>query len=209
MKKKMWSIALSLFCTGMATAFASPARAQEDTKAKSSVTVVPGAPASGPRAEFLTELKIHEDKYIRLAEALPAEKYTWRPADGVRSVSEVFLHVAAANYNIPHIFGFAPPAGFTPKGFDKSTTDKAKIIETLKDSFAHVRQGVSNLPDADLEKQIDWFTGSKITYRGVLLFIISHVSEHLGQQIAYARVNGIVPPWTEDQQRKQAEKPKQ
>jgi len=148
---------------------------------------------------------------LRLAEATPAEKYIWRPAADVRSIAEVYLHVAAANFNLPNLIGTPPPEGFQAKGFDKSTNDKAKIIQTLRDSFAHMRQAVINMPDADLDKQLDWFGGSKNTERGILLFIMRHMGEHLGQSIAYARMNGIVPPWTEDQQKaaKPETKPKQ
>jgi uncharacterized damage-inducible protein DinB len=170
----------------------------------------PAAPTSGPRAEFLNELKGEEGKFISLAEAVPADKYTWRPGEGVRSISEVFMHVAAANYNLPKLIGTPPPASFKPQGFDKSITDKAKVIETMKDSFAHVRTAVVNMPDSDLEKQLDWF-GGKNTERGILLFMMRHMAEHLGQSIAYVRMNGITPPWTEEQQRQQAkpqEKPK-
>jgi uncharacterized damage-inducible protein DinB len=169
------------------------------------------APTSGVRAEFLNELKIQEEKFVQLAQAIPADKYTWRPAEGVRSISEVFLHVAAANFNLTKVFGYPPPPGFKVQGFDKSTTDKAKIIQTMQDAFAHMRQGVINMPDADVEKQIDWF-GAKNTYRGILLFILRHNAEHLGQAIAYARMNGVVPPWTGEQQaaqKKAQEKPKQ
>ena len=172
--------------------------AQEKAPEKSTEASVP---VSGPRAEFLTELKVEQDKFIKLAEAIPADKYFWRPAPDVRSVGEVYLHVAAANYNLPTLFGVAAPAGFKPQGFDKSTTDKARIVETLNDSFAHLRRAVISMPDSDLEKQLDWF-GGKNTYRGILLFIMRHMAEHLGQSIAYARVNGIVPPWTEEQQQK-------
>jgi len=85
------------------------------------------------------------------------------------------------------------------------------VIEILKDSFNHLRVAVMNMPDSDLEKQLDWF-GGKNTERGILLFIMRHMGEHLGQSIAYARIEGIVPPWTEEQQREQKkpqEKPKQ
>jgi uncharacterized damage-inducible protein DinB len=157
------------------------------------------APTSGPRAEFLNELKGEQEKFLRLADAVPTEKYSWRPGEGVRSFSEVFLHVAAANYNLPKLIGTPPPDGFRVQGYDKSITDKAKVIEAMKDSFTHVRQAVINMPDADLEKQLDWF-GGKNTERGILLFIMRHMAEHLGQSIAYARVNGIVPPWTEEMQ---------
>ena len=166
------------------------------------------APTSGVRAEFLNELKTQEDKFVSLAQAIPADKYTWRPAEGVRSISEVFLHVAAANFNLPKLIGVAPPPGFKVQGFDKSTTDKTKIIQSLQDAFAHMRQAVVSMPDSDLEKQVDLF-GGKYTYRGVLLFILRHNAEHLGQAIAYARMNGVVPPGTEEQQKKQPVKPKQ
>jgi uncharacterized damage-inducible protein DinB len=156
---------------------------------------------TGYRSEVLAEVMIQEDKFTRLAEAIPADKYTWRPAADVRSFAEVFLHVSAANYNIYQAVGTPPPAGLDVKGLEKSTTDKAKIIATLKDSFAHAKAAIKALPDADLEKSMDWF-GGKNTDRGVLLFVVRHGAEHLGQSIAYARVVGIVPPWTEDAKKK-------
>jgi len=152
---------------------------------------------TGFRSEVLAEVMIQEDKFVRLAKAVPADKYTWRPVPEVRSIAEVFLHVATANYNIYQIIGAAPPAGFDGKTFEKSTTDKTKIVAALRDSFAHARKAISAMPDTDLEKRMDWF-GGKNTERGVLLFAVRHGAEHLGQAIADARVNGVVPPWTED-----------
>jgi len=152
---------------------------------------------TGFRSEVLAEVMIQEDKFVRLAGAIPADKYTWRPVPEVRSIAEVFLHVATANYNIYQIVGAAPPSGFDGKNFEKSTTDKTKIVAALKDSFAHARKAITAMPDADLEKSMDWF-GGKNTERGVLLFAVRHGAEHLGQAIADARVNGVVPPWTED-----------
>lgn len=160
---------------------------------------------TGYRSEVLAEVMIQEDKFTRLAEAIPAEKYTWRPAAEARSIGEVFLHVSAANYNLYKLAGTPPPTGFNAAGFDKSTTDKAKIVATLKDSFSHAKLAIKAMPDADLEKSMDWF-GGKNTERGILLFIVRHAAEHLGQSIAYARSIGIVPPWTEDMQKKPAEK---
>lgn len=170
-------------------------RAQSAAPAKSAAATA--APTTGVRAEFLNELKIQEDKFLQLAQAIPASKYGWRPGEGVRSISEVYMHVAAANYNLPHVFGVAPPVGFKVEGFDKSTSDKAKVIDALKDSYDHMREAVLKMPDADVEKQVDWF-GAKNTYRGVMLFIVRHGAEHLGQSIAYARMNGVVPPWSEE-----------
>jgi len=152
---------------------------------------------TGFRSEVLAEVMIQEDKFVHLAGAIPAEKYTWRPAAEVRSIAEVFLHVAAANYNIYQMVGAAAPAGLDIKSLEKSTTDKAKVIAVLKESFAHARKAITAMPDADLEKSLDWF-GGKNTERGVLLFVVRHAAEHLGQAIADGRVNGIVPPWTED-----------
>ena len=160
---------------------------------------------SGYRSEVLAEVMIQEDKFLRLAEAIPADKYSWRPAPDVRSFAEVFLHVSAANYNLYKLVGTPPPSGFEVKGFEKSTTDKAKVMATLKDSFAHARKAITAMPDANLDKSLDWF-GGKNTQRGILLFVVRHAAEHLGQSIAYARFIGVVPPWTEDMQKEQKQK---
>jgi len=159
---------------------------------------------TGYRSEVMAEVMVQEDKLTRLAEAIPADKYTWRPSDDTRSFAEVFLHISAANYNLYKLVGTPPPSGIDIKGLDKSTTDKAKVVATLKDSFAHAKQAIKAMPDADLEKSLDWF-GGKNTERGILLFIVRHTAEHLGQSIAYARMVGVVPPWTEDM-KKQPEK---
>jgi len=158
---------------------------------------------TGYRSEVLAEVMIQENKFVRLAEAIPAEKFNWRPAPDVRSFAEVFLHVSAANYNLYKLVGSPPPSNVDLKTLEKSTTDKTKVIATLKDSFAHARKAITDMPDANLEKSLDWF-GGKNTQRGILLFIVRHAAEHLGQSIAYARFAGIVPPWTEDAQKAQA-----
>jgi uncharacterized damage-inducible protein DinB len=160
---------------------------------------------TGFRSEVMAEVMVQEDKFTRLAEAIPADKYNWRPAADVRSFAEVFLHVSAANYNLYKLVGTPPPTGIDVKNLEKSTTEKAKVVATLKDSFSHAKQAIKAMPDADLEKSMDWF-GGKNTERGVLLFIVRHAAEHLGQSIAYARMAGVVPPWTEDAQKKQPEK---
>src|SRR5207248_7609893 len=118
--------------------------------------------------------------------------------------AEVFLHVSAANYNLYKLVGTPPPTGVDVKNLEKSTTEKAKVVATLKDSFAHAKQAIKPMPDADLEKSMDWF-GGKNTERGLLLFIVRHGAEHHGQSIAYSRMAGVVPPWTVDAQKKKAE----
>jgi uncharacterized damage-inducible protein DinB len=165
------------------------------------------APTSGYRAEFLQELAGLESKFVRLAEQMPADKYAWRPAEGVRSVGEVFLHVSQANFGLTRRIGTPAPAGFQPQGYEKSTTDKARIVDQLKQSFAHMRAAAIKASDADADKTMPWFGGSTITQRAFLVFVVRHAGEHLGQSIAYARMNGVVPPWTEDAQRQQQQRP--
>ena len=156
---------------------------------------------TGYRSEVLAEVMIQEDKFSRLAEAIPADKYNWRPTPEVRSFAEVLLHVSAANYNLYKLVGTPPPANIDIRNLEKSTTDKAKVIATLKDSFVHAKAAIKAMSDADLDKSLDWF-GGKNTQRGILLFIVRHAAEHLGQSIAYARLAGVVPPWTEDAKKK-------
>lgn len=188
--------------------FGPPSGAQETAEHKT--TAMATAPTSGFRAEFLEEVAYYEQRYTRLAEAMPAEKYTWRPAEGVRSVGEVFTHITAANYGIARALGTAPPAGFDPKAVAAMSGDKAKVVQALKESFDHFRSAVIALNEADADKPQKMFNRST-TLRGSFIAITGHFGEHLGQSIAYARMNGVVPPWTEDfqkQQQKPADKPK-
>ena len=150
----------------------------------------------GFKAEYLAELTVAEDHLVHLAETIPAEKYTWRPAVGVRSFSEVFLHVAGSNFNLPRVLGVVAKEGMLTSDYWTSTTDKTRIIADLKQSFAFLRAGIAKLTDADADKTMPWFDGEN-TYRGILYFFTRHTGEHTGQLIAYARVNGIVPPWSE------------
>jgi len=148
------------------------------------------------RQEGLNRIGTLEKKFSTLAEKVPADKYTWRPGEGVRSISEVFLHIAGANFGLTRVFGTPPPDGFVGKGFDKSTTDKAQIVPKVKDSFAHLRQAIEKLSASDADKAVKMF-GQDTTQRGALLMALEHLSEHLGQSIAYARMAGVVPPWSE------------
>ena len=159
-----------------------------------SAQVAPKSP--GFRAEYLPELSVAEDHLLRFAETIPAEKYSWRPAPGVRSVSEILLHIAGSNLNLPRVLGLAPREGMVGGDYDKSTADKDTILARLRQSFAFLRRSIEQLTDADAEKKVEWFDGEN-TYRGVLYFMARHTGEHTGQLIAYARINGIAPPWSE------------
>jgi len=180
--------------------------AQEKPAEKPPATLT--SPTSGPRLEFLDEVSYYEQRFLRLAEAIPAEKYTWRPAEGVRSIGEVYLHVVGANYGFAKMIGTSAPAGIDMKAMMASAGDKAKVIQALKDSFAHFRNAVLAIKDSELEKEIKTPRG-QTTIRGAFFLISGHYGEHLGQSIAYAREIGIVPPWTEERQRQESEKPKQ
>ncbi len=182
----------------------------QDSSEHKAAAVASAAPTSGFRAEFLEGITYYEQRYTRLAEAMPTEKYTWRPAEGVRSVGEVFTHIIAANYGVARALGTAPPAGFDFKAIAALSADKPKVLQALKDSFAHFRTAIVALSEADADKPQKMFNRST-TLRGSFIAITGHFGEHLGQSIAYARVNGIVPPWTEEvqqQQQKPADKPK-
>lgn len=151
------------------------------------------------RGDMMMWIKDAQDKLEQLAAAMPEKKYSWRPGKGVRSVGEVYLHVAQANYGIPALMGVTPPADFKFEGFDKSQTKKADIQKTLHDSFVHMEQALSNASEADLDKLFN-FMGNPMTGRALYMLLLSHSHEHLGQSIAYARTNGVAPPWTVKQQ---------
>jgi hypothetical protein len=153
------------------------------------------AAASGDvRGEILWFVGDAEKKLTALAEAMPAEKYGWRPGEKVRS-GEVFMHVAGGNYFLPTFWGVKPPEGLKPQEFEASGGDKAKVIATMKASFEHVRKAIQSAPEADLGKAIKMF-GEDATVRAAMMAVASHAHEHLGQSIAYARMNAVTPPWS-------------
>ena len=157
---------------------------------------LPAVVAAGAlQTDVVNELTAVEKKIVGLAEATPAEKYGWRPADGVRSVSEVYMHVVGANYMLPTMVGAKMPAGIT-RDMEKTVTEKAKVIEALKNSFEHARKAIAAVPDADLDKKVKFF-GTEKAERELLMILMNHAHEHLGQSIAYARMNGVAPPWSE------------
>jgi uncharacterized damage-inducible protein DinB len=154
----------------------------------------PDESITGIRKEILNDFKELEQKLTELADAVPQEKYSWRPSEGVRSISEVYVHIADANFMFPKFFGAKPQEGLE-KDMEKTVTDKGKVLAILKQSFSYLHDAVTNLSDDDLDKPATMF-GQKTTVRNVLLTIATHMHEHLGQSIAYARTNEIVPPWT-------------
>jgi len=150
------------------------------------------SPKSGVRAELLHDLDDMQKKIISLAMAVPAEKYAWRPARGVRSVSEVYMHIAGANYTLVSFVGDRPM--IDTRSFER-ITEKAHVLEELRRSFDYLRDAIGNTSEADLDKPIRMF-GNDSTERAAFMMALNHLHEHLGQSVAYARMNGVVPPWS-------------
>jgi uncharacterized damage-inducible protein DinB len=150
------------------------------------------------KKDLISDIEAAEKELLSLAEAVPAEKYSWRPGEGVRSISEVYMHVAGGNYFLPTFAGITPPPGIS-RDMEKTITEKDKVIAALKQSFVHLHDAVEKTADADFDKNVKFFGGEEATIRYVFLVAASHCHEHLGQSIAYARTNGIVPPWSKSE----------
>ena len=191
----LFTAALAIVPTA-ARAQATPA-APPAAGASTGAATAPASPTAALRAEVAAQLADAERKFVALAEATPADKYAWRPAPGVRSTGEVFMHMVGGNYGIPRMAGAAPAAGVDlPRDAERSITDKAGIVELLKSSFAYARQAVERAPEGELAQPVSLF-GRPATRGAVLVLMATHAHEHLGQSIAYARMNGIVPPWSQ------------
>jgi uncharacterized damage-inducible protein DinB len=155
--------------------------------------------------EFLGQMDYVEGKLTQLAEAMPEDTYNWRPMEGVRSVGEVYLHIAFGNYlwislgggKVPEDVGFVPDFSKREE-WDTQTTDKKEIIDVMKKSFAVMKDYAKNLTEDDLNKEVEFF-GNKTSLRNFLVSGIGHIHEHLGQSIAYARMNKVVPPWSKNE----------
>ena len=132
---------------------------------------------------------------ISLAEAIPADKYAWRPAPGVRSVSEVLMHIAQSNFYLLSVTGPKMPHELERSDAEKAITSKPQVLAYLRQSLEAVRAARAQLRPGDLQRKVT-IEGETATVDGMYLRIICHDNEHMGQLIAYARVNGIAPPWS-------------
>lgn len=141
--------------------------------------------------EYAGQVDFVQGRILQLENAMPQEKFEWRPGEGVRSVAEVYLHIAGANMMlVSYMTGEK-----TGSEIDEKTTDKAKIAEIVKKSFEAVKDAVPKLTEDDLNKSIKAF-GMEMTLRNFMISMLNHTHEHLGQSIAYARMNSVVPPWS-------------
>jgi uncharacterized damage-inducible protein DinB len=169
--------------------------------------LIVAAPASaqdrqGVMGELLKDVTEVENKVVALAKAMPESAWAWKPSAPARSTGEVFLHVAADNYFLPAMIGIAAPAetGITKEyktaaAFEKKSMGRDAVIAEVQKSFAFLKKSMSETPDAKLDAAVDMF-GRKNTNRGVWIMTATHLHEHLGQLIAYARANNVVPPWS-------------
>lgn len=190
--------------TGICILTASACESAETGDTESGDDAVEAAPllsASTFQLEMLADLGELREKYLRLSDAMPESTYGWRPEEGVRSVSEVYMHIVSANIGIvTSVLQVPPPAMADPAWYDfqnaESITDKMTISEALAASFDYVAEVVQNSSDARLQEAVDLF-GRETSVRGALMLVVTHCHEHLGQSIAYARINGVTPPWSE------------
>jgi uncharacterized damage-inducible protein DinB len=161
------------------------------------------APSYDMKAQALLDLQAVNKKCVDLAEALPSNKLTWRPSAATRSFAEVFLHVAAERYAILSMMGANPPAGFKAGEFEKSTTEKDRIVEDLNQSWDFANKTINGMNNADFAKLLPKL-GPQANEGDVVYILVADAHEHLGQLIAYARQNSIAPPWTVQMQKKKA-----
>jgi uncharacterized damage-inducible protein DinB len=155
------------------------------------------------QSDVIGQIDYIEKQVLQLEEAVPQDKFTWRPAPGVRSIAEAYLHIAYGNYGIGHVAtGKTPPAGAGFSGdrnkWDTQTTDKAAIKKILQASFDWVKDGIKSVPDKDLDKKVSFF-GHDMSARAAMMVVANHEAEHLGQSIAYARANKVTPPWSKSE----------
>jgi uncharacterized damage-inducible protein DinB len=134
------------------------------------------------------------DQLVALAEATPPEKFAWRPAPGVRSTSEVYMHIVLANFYLLSVTGPKMPADLKEDA-EKSVTSKAEVISWLKRSLEAVKQAHLAVKPEDLQRKVH-IADREATVDGMYLRMVIHANEHMGQLIAYARMTGVVPPWS-------------
>ncbi len=144
---------------------------------------------------IVMSLAAAEDKVLQLAEAIPADKYDYKPMEGVSDVGEVLMHVAGANYYIANMLGNPVPDGVDPRALGQGA-DKATMISIYKDSSKHVKKAIKMASAEAMAEEIE-FWGMTAPRARLALIAADHQHEHLGQLIAYARANEIVPPWSQ------------
>jgi hypothetical protein len=179
----------ALVVVSVTAGVAAPAQAQ-DVMTKESVATL--------KASFVADLERMHQKFLGLAQAFPQEKYSWKPMDGVRSVSEVLMLAAMEGYSfIPNSFGAKPAdlGGREEAAKLRTLSDKTQVIDHLNKGFAHAKKELEALDPGTFTAKRK-VMGQDASAADVALFVGGDLHEHLGQLIAYARMNQIVPPWS-------------
>ena len=163
------------------------------------------SPGTAFITDVLTDIAQVQEKVISLAEEFGDEPYAWRPGEGVRSGAEVFMHIAAINYFSASAAGINPPESTgldlsdpatTFPAYEASASTKDSVLVQLRASFEHLRTAIESTRGRNLDQEVEVF-GEPLTLRSLWIGHGGHLHEHLGQLIAYARVNGVVPPWSQ------------
>ena len=144
--------------------------------------------------EFLGQVDFIKGRLMQLAEAMPEDKYSWKPSEEVRSVGEVYVHSAEANHYFLSIMNGTKP----DMSESSKETDKKTALAMLEKSFDVVKETAGNFTEEDLNKEVEAF-GMKFSVRNFMITLLNHNHEHLGQSIAYARMNGVTPPWSKSE----------
>jgi uncharacterized damage-inducible protein DinB len=134
---------------------------------------------------------------MQLAGAIPADKYSWTPKTGVRTVAEVCAHIISANYFFASKLGAKIPADVKMETIEKDLKTKDAIAAELKRSYETITTAVKNTKDEALAAKVEFPFPGEYTQMSAILIALGHSNEHLGQLIAYARMNDITPPWSQ------------
>ena len=137
------------------------------------------------------------DHVMKLAEAIPADKYSYTPQPGVRTVAQVCAHIISTNYFFASKLGAKIPADVKMETLEKDLKTKEVVAKELKRSYDLVTEAIKNTQDASLTNKVEFPFPGEYTSMTAILIALGHSNEHLGQLIAYARMNGITPPWSE------------
>ncbi|MEM7414772.1 MAG: DinB family protein [Gemmatimonadota bacterium] len=183
-------VALGVSCTPAA----------DSEAVESATTAIAGSPEHLQLTNLERTVEIVHEKMRDLAEAMPEEDLAWRPMEGVRSVEEVFIHVAADNWYVPALLGWDAPAetGVTNdvetfRAYQSQEMSREEMLEVLDASFVFFRETMA-ASGSELDREV--VLGSPTTVGDVWIRAVVHLHEHLGQGIAYARANEVVPPWS-------------
>jgi len=157
------------------------------------------APGVAQAAMFANDYETLRSKFTSLADAMGTDDYAWRPMEGVRSVSEVYMLIAAEAYYLPSLWDAPPPEGIEV-GFEMfdtmaAVTDKPSVLRHLRAAFEYCGEKLSALTDTDMERRVQFF-GRERSLGEAMYSMLADMHEHLGQAIAYARTNHVVPPWS-------------